>query len=65
MEIIMNLKQKVIKTASKMYGISVARSSELVDTAYKKIHADDSINIDIREEDVLLFIGRIVLPCLN
>jgi len=61
----MNIKQKVIHTASKMYGISIARSSKLVETAYEKIHQDLPIDVEVKEEDILLFIGRMVLPCLN
>ena len=58
----MNFNDSVIKTASKMYGISFFRSKELVEQAYKNYNGSQ---IKVKEEDVLLFVGRMVLPCVN
>lgn len=65
MEDKMNFKQRVIKTASKMYGISMNRSSDLVESAFNVINGSLSTEREVREEDVLLFVGRLVLPCVN
>ncbi len=61
----MNFKQRVIRTASKMYGISLTRSTDLVEKAFMRMHDGLPSGIELREEDVLLFVGRIVLPCVN
>mgnify|MGYP001547962708 CR=1 FL=1 len=61
----MNFKQKVIRTASKMYGISLTRSSDLVESAFNAMHKTLTPEMNVREEDVLLFVGRLVLPCVN
>ena len=61
----MTIKQKAIHTASKMYGLSISRSSELVESAYSKFYNDFPRNKDVREEDLLLIVGKMVLPCVS
>jgi hypothetical protein len=48
-----------------MYGISISRSSDLVEKAFMGIHQNHPSGLEVREEDILLFVGRIVLPCIN